>query len=236
MLKLPFEVGSAVTNMAKDRALLELMPVIDSVVFRNYGWSQPYVSFGYSQHFQDVKNTVAVSDDLLIRRPTGGGIVDHNNDWTYTLLLPSNLDLFHKPRDLYELSHRLIQESLAQLEVKGLGLAPCPRACGVVVERPTVSQCFIQPELNDVMLGEKDKIAGAAIKKSKNGVLLQGSIAKNKLDSVNWNDFEKLFVVSLGDYFQTQIKEFDWNLIEGIENEVTRWAKEYSKPEWNLCR
>ncbi len=222
--------------MSEDRALLEKMPIIQEVVFRHYGWDQEFVTFGYSQKFKDVIKTCGVDHSLLMRRPTGGGIVWHDLDWTYTLLIPTRDPLFHNPRAFYELSHTLILEALEKSGAGELHLAPCPRACGIVPKKIEVSQCFIQPELNDVMVDGDQKVAGAAIKKSKQGVLLQGSISKKPLQNIDWKIFHTHFILALSKHFKSKALPFSYKEIDHFEDEKNLWYQKMSEVEWNTCR
>ena len=62
-------------NMALDEALLNLMPRLQRPVLRFYGWTEPAASFGYFQKYADVERATLLRP--LVRRPTGGGIVQH---------------------------------------------------------------------------------------------------------------------------------------------------------------
>src|SRR5579862_9440668 len=73
-------------NMALDEALLEAVARLRSPVLRFYGWTGPAATFGYFQRYAEVE--CATSLRPLIRRPTGGGIVPHDVDWTYSLVFP----------------------------------------------------------------------------------------------------------------------------------------------------
>ncbi len=72
----------AASNMALDEALLEAMTRLQKPVLRFYGWTEPAATFGYFQKFSDVEQATPLRP--LIRRPTGGGIVPHDADWTYS--------------------------------------------------------------------------------------------------------------------------------------------------------
>ena len=76
---------SAAMNMAIDEALLETAvgPTI-----RFYRWRSPALSFGYFGKFSDVAVYTAERD--LVRRWTGGGIVFHGDDLTYSVVIPAN--------------------------------------------------------------------------------------------------------------------------------------------------
>src|SRR5438132_1210729 len=75
---------SAAVNMAIDEALLETAK-IPSIRF--YRWNSPALSFGYFGKFADVADYAAERD--LVRRWTGGGIVFHGDDLTYSIIIPA---------------------------------------------------------------------------------------------------------------------------------------------------
>ncbi|MCX6894101.1 MAG: octanoyltransferase, partial [Verrucomicrobia bacterium] len=78
---------AAAFNMALDEALLEALPRLARPVLRFYGWTQPATTFGYFQKFTEIERATALRP--LIRRPTGGGLVPHDADWTYSLAFPA---------------------------------------------------------------------------------------------------------------------------------------------------
>src|SRR5262245_43661238 len=80
--------GAADFNMAFDEALLEFVATIGQPVLRFYGWNESAASFGYSQRYSDVSRWTVLRP--LVRRPTGGGLVSHDKDWTYSLVFPPN--------------------------------------------------------------------------------------------------------------------------------------------------
>src|SRR5688572_30718232 len=79
-------LGAASWNMALDEALLENATSIGSPVLRLYGWNQSAATFGYSQKYSDVAAWTPLRP--MVRRPTGGGLVPHDADWTYSLIFP----------------------------------------------------------------------------------------------------------------------------------------------------
>src|SRR5438132_8431602 len=80
--------GDAAFNMALDETLLENAARAGKPVLRFYGWTEPAASFGYFQRFAEVERTTLLRP--LVRRPTGGGIVPHEADWTYSVVFPVN--------------------------------------------------------------------------------------------------------------------------------------------------
>ena len=158
--------GAATFNMALDEALLEAMPRLQQPVLRFYGWKQPAATFGYFQKYAEVAQTTLLRP--LIRRPTGGGIVPHDADWTYSLAFPPGHE-WHSLRaeESYRHAHAWIQAAFARLKVE-TELAP---GC----KKSAPGQCFVGHEKFD-LLWHGQKIAGAAQRRNKLGLLIQGSV------------------------------------------------------------
>jgi lipoate-protein ligase A len=159
-------VRESAFNMALDEVLLKAMPGLGVPVLRFYGWSEPAATFGYFQQYA----TVAALTTLrpLIRRPTGGGIVPHDADWTYSLAFPDTHEWYSlKAVGSYRRIHEWIQRAFAHVQVT-TELAP---------EKLQTSpgQCFAGYEQFDLLLRGR-KIAGAAQRRSREGLLIQGSI------------------------------------------------------------
>ena len=103
-------------NMALDEALLESMSRLGRPVLRFYGWTEPAATFGYFQKYADVGRATHLRP--LIRRPTGGGIVPHDADWTYSLAFPPGHEWHSlKAEESYRRVHEWIQRAFAKLKV-----------------------------------------------------------------------------------------------------------------------
>src|SRR5689334_22938196 len=76
--------GAAALNMAVDEALLEAMPRLRKPVLRFYRWTESAASFGYFQKYATIERLTLLRP--LVRRPTGGGLVPHDADWTYSVV------------------------------------------------------------------------------------------------------------------------------------------------------
>lgn len=196
-IRLPNAYGDAFTNMAVDAALLETVPP-GAVCLRHYGWSEPAFTYGYSQSLEAVR-TVLPDGVQACRRMSGGGIVDHRNDWTYALHLHSEAACAQtRPTTLYALVHQAIADAL-RATGQDCQLAPCPRHCS---ERPPLASgpetCFLQPVMNDVLNAEGRKVAGAAMKRTRSCLLLQGSIDRSALPAaIDFNQFAGHFASAL---------------------------------------
>ena len=152
--------------MALDEALLEQCAMIGASILRLYAWNQPAATFGYSQHFREVEGWTSLRP--LIRRPTGGGLVPHDADWTYSLVFsPEDPWYSLSAEESYRRVHDWITASFRVIQVQ----AELSECC----DKPVAGRCFVGAEKFDVLAGGK-KIAGAAQKRNKLGLLVQGSI------------------------------------------------------------
>ena len=159
-------LGRPAENMAWDEALLEFAPQLDSPVLRFYGWTEPAATFGYFQHFADLERATPLRP--LIRRTTGGGLVPHEADWTYSLVFPPSHPWYAvAAAESYLRLHEWIQTALQECALT-TELAPSPR-------KEIPGQCFAGYEQSDLLCRGR-KIAGAAQRRSRQGLLIQGSI------------------------------------------------------------
>jgi len=237
LIKLPNAFGDACTNMAIDSALLRTLPP-GIAVFRHYGWSEPAMTFGYTQTFDAVQRAVE-SQLTLCRRSTGGGIVDHRNDWTYSLVIQNELPAAQIPATAcYQKLHQCIQLTLAAQSVESQ-LAACPRKCGTAsnVKKSTADHCFISHAANDVMLANGHKIAGAAMKRNRAGLLIQGSIQRNTLPlEFNFNTFSHDLVQAIATSLEIPIGHSDDLRALFDRQEIAQQRSQFSSREWNRKR
>lgn len=151
--------------MAIDEWLLETR---DTPILRIYRWDGHWASFGYFGKLEDAFG--AVEGVKWVRRWTGGGVVDHRGDWTYSLIVPRSCEVATmKGGESYRAIHRILLEVL-KAEGGKLGLAE--------VSEKTGGMCFENPVEYDVMDAGGVKMAGAAQRRTKAGLLHQGSVAK----------------------------------------------------------
>jgi lipoate-protein ligase A len=158
--------GGADFNMALDEALLESAAGCAQPVLRFYGWTGPAATFGYSQRYREVAQLTPLRP--LIRRPTGGGLVPHVADWTYSLTFPPDHPWHRlRARESYERVHLWIHGALARLGTD-TSLSASRR-------KDAPGQCFVGAEQHD-LLWQGHKIAGAAQRRNRMGLLVQGSL------------------------------------------------------------
>jgi lipoyl(octanoyl) transferase len=155
--------------MAIDEVLLQ---TARRPLLRFYRWSEPAVSFGYFGRSNEAEAFAA--GRVLVRRWTGGGIVPHGDDLTYSIVFPSSA----AARGLLssEIYWR-VHDSIARA-LRGLGI----RAELAQLNAPKITDsCFANPVIADLMEAGR-KIAGAAHRKTRAGLLHQGSIQRPDFD------------------------------------------------------
>jgi hypothetical protein len=158
--------GDAALNMAVDEALLEAMPTLHHPVLRFYGWNQAAASFGYFQKYQEVERLTALRP--LVRRPTGGSIVPHDADWTYSVVFPTKHAWYGlSAKESYHSVHLWIQMAFEKLNLE--------TELATIALEAHAGQCFVGHERSD-LLWHGRKIAGAAQRRRKDGLLIQGSV------------------------------------------------------------
>jgi lipoyl(octanoyl) transferase len=236
---LPTRTAGAAENMAVDFLLLQRYPEQQAARFRHYEWRSPAFTFGYSQKIDYVRANLPAAGRLeLVRRATGGGIVDHRNDWTYALVLPRGLAIYDaRATQAYHDVHRCMVTALVALGQKVELKASCEKEAACEGEpasaMPTI--CFVRAELYDVLNSATgQKIAGAAMKRNKHGLLFQGSIEKSRLGPVDWEAFQEKFTTELGRMLGLPAQETPWPELN--DDEVSALTEQYASAEWNESR
>lgn len=165
-------------QMACDETLLS---VAELPVLRVFLWARPWVSAGF---FIPHDSAQAVRPDLPVcRRWTGGGVVVHEGDFTFSLVVPrSERWAQMRARDNYRTLHEVIALALRQAGVDA----------ALANEDQGQEQCFVAPVRDDV-LADGRKIAGGAQRRTKRGLLHQGSIQNTGIG----RDFSNLLAANL---------------------------------------
>ncbi len=209
--------------MALDEALLAAAPQHGRPVLRFYGWSQPAATFGYSQRYDHVATLTPLRP--LLRRPTGGGLVPHDGDWTYTLVFPREHPWYDlRARDSYERLHAWLHRTFRRLGL-ATELAAAPRH--------GAGACFAGAEVNDVLWRDA-KIAGAAQRRTKSGLLIQGSVQPptGALDRTVWEG--AVLAVAAQDW---GLRWELWRLPAGVTAEAARLVRDkYGRPDYHRQR
>jgi lipoate-protein ligase A len=151
--------------MAVDEWLLE---TADAPVLRVYRWRGAWASIGY---FGEIEAARAAFPEVpIVRRWTGGGMVDHRADWTYSLIVPRTATLANlRGAESYRLIHAAVA---AMLEKCGTAARLSEGA-----EETGDARCFENPVCHDLLADDGRKLAGAGQRRSRRGLLHQGSVS-----------------------------------------------------------
>lgn len=154
----PVEAFDGPMQMALDEVLLRS---VARPTLRIYRWALPCVTFGYFQ--PHALATELHSGLAAVRRWTGGGVVVHGEDVTFSLMIPAgNPASGIAPARFYSRLHGVVAPAL------GARLA----GDGEISVGPS---CFAAPSRDDLMLGGL-KVLGGAIRRSGGALLYQGSL------------------------------------------------------------
>ena len=204
------EARSAALNMAVDEALLAEAP---APILRFYRWRQPSLSFGYFGLFAEAARQSDKRE--IVRRWTGGGIVPHGNDLTYSVIIPKAHPFFARSSlEIYAALHDAIRRALEANQIEATLVEQA-------VSRVS-DDCFANAVRADVMSNGR-KIAGAAQRRSRAGLLHQGSIQRKDLP----DRFRTDFALSLcGDFERKTISG------EILERAIAISKAKYATLEW----
>lgn len=154
-------------NMAIDQLLME--QIGDRPLLRIYEWSEPTVTFGYFLPLSDATDSFSDRELTYVRRWTGGGVVDHRIDITYTLVIPRGHELATaRGAESYRVIHQALADALSLLgeQVR----------LTVVDEGDGAAACFSNPVAYDLTNMSGGKVAGAGQRRTRYGLLHQGSV------------------------------------------------------------
>lgn len=165
-------------NMAVDEWLLTNAEV---PLLRVYRWEENWGSLGYFGSISEARDTFPGVN--WVRRWTGGGLVDHRDDWTYTLVVPIHERLAtQRGAESYRLIHEVLGNVLAA-EGAGIQLSVGSYATGAAA-------CFENPVEHDLVDGQGLKRAGAGQRRTRAGLLHQGSVSGSLGGAASWKRAE----------------------------------------------
>lgn len=161
-------VGTALFQMQTDSELIAQLSSLKEPVLRLWKWQKKTISYGYfidPTRFIDCDKAIGLGYEI-VRRPTGGGLLFHINDFAFSVAVP-----FHHPHcSLVVLeNYHLINQALIA------ALTNCSLSTEVARDLPYRDLCMATPTKYDLVYNGK-KIGGAAERKTAGGFLHQGSL------------------------------------------------------------
>ena len=165
-------------NMAVDAELLASVESAEEprTVLRFYSWIRPTISLGRNQKPEKAVDLNVCREEGIevVRRPTGGRAVLHDDELTYAVV--SNDLSYFADGSIYE-TYRVISEGLSagygSLGVKTL-LAPDTRRMGSS-RNGSDYPCFVSPSRYELMVDGR-KIVGSAQRRLRRSFLQHGSM------------------------------------------------------------
>jgi lipoyl(octanoyl) transferase len=158
--------------MAVDHALFESVRLGGPPVLRLYAWRPACLSFGRNQHAcgRYDESAIRAAGLDLVRRPTGGLAVLHDDELTYCVAAPAAL--LGGPRRSYHTINAALVAGLrmlgAPVELSGVRRAVHPR-------HDAQQPCFHAPAEGEVIAAGR-KLVGSAQRAEGGAILQHGSI------------------------------------------------------------
>jgi lipoate-protein ligase A len=165
-------------NMRRDAALLAAVAAGAPGAIRLYGFSPPCLSIGRLQDSADVDPAACARDGVeVVRRPTGGVAVLHDEEVTYAVACSSGHPVFGG--DVLTSCariHAAVTRGLAALgvAVRAHGAAADERAAAL--ERAAVADCFARPASHELLSLDGRKLVGSAQARRGGALLQHGSV------------------------------------------------------------
>jgi lipoate-protein ligase A len=175
-------------NMAIDEAQLLDAAENGIATLRFYEWSEPTLSLGYFQHYDDRHGHAASRDCAIVRRQTGGGAILHDRELTYSIALPPAHPLARNADALYSTVHEAF---VAELEpelasYKSQARLFIRRECPKLPPDREPFLCFQRRASGDVVYQPVEqqrsdcKILGSAQRRHRGAILQHGSLLLQK--------------------------------------------------------
>lgn len=163
-------MGKATWNMAVDQTLLDEFKDGDMPIIRLYGWEKSLSLGRFSTFIENLHpENIRAKDISCVRRMSGGGILIHGGDLSYTLILPRSWMRGTAVKENY----RYVCEFLIALYQK-LGFE-ARFACDLQLNEQRSNLCLAGIEPYDIVI-EGKKMGGNAQRYTRDAVFQHGSI------------------------------------------------------------
>ena len=162
-------INSAKMNMAIDKALTISYQKDDTPILRFYTWENSF-TVGLSQDLEHYSDLKEIYKDNCSKRITGGGVLFHGHDISYSLILSNS--------ELGNLNVKQSYEKICQFLLefyKQLGLNPSFVKDSEYIKLKKNEFCQVGFEAYDIVING-NKIGGNAQKRNKKLIFQHGSI------------------------------------------------------------
>lgn len=167
------------TNMARDEALLisQATGVLPPTL-RFYQWSPACLSIGRFQRSSDIACDVCAAHHIdIVRRPSGGRALLHDDELTYTMVIRVDHPLFKRHHSILETYHQIslaLQRGLQHLKV------PVELTPARVKRSHGSAACFDAPASYELTVNGRKLVGSAQVRRD--GVLVQHGVIPFTMD------------------------------------------------------
>ncbi len=259
---IPSRFNDSYTNMAIDEAIAREQSAGEELpTLRFYGWSPASFSLGYFQNTSKVLNISRCDKEKIpfVRRFTGGEIIFHDQELTYSLSFPQpEPGRLNSVKDSFRINSSFILEAYRRL---GLEAGFVSQGSLGRVSGPAKALCFESCEEYDIMVRGR-KLGGSSQRRIKNIIFQHGSIPlkfdfnkfkpflnqdivglEDKVISleealgrqISFNDLERLLKESFEEVSGVELVAGDLSFKESESADRLKKEK-YQNPRWNVLR
>ncbi|MFA5085615.1 MAG: lipoate--protein ligase family protein [Candidatus Omnitrophota bacterium] len=191
--------ADAIYNMALDENILRRYMEDGIPAFRIYGWRSPSFTYGVGQRPEDEIDIerCALDGIRIAGRMTGGGVLFHNNEITYSLVCAK--EDIGEPDGVFVSYRRICSFLTSFYSSLGLNASFALEAENFKDLCAPHSLCSASREKYDIVINGR-KIGGNAQKRKRRAVFQHGSIPI----SVDWN-FVRLYLPSLPEDISSRV-------------------------------
>ncbi len=174
-------ISSPALNVYEQMAADELLVSGFAPCIRFFNWDfRPQATFGYVQKLEQAKAELdSLGINRFSRRMTGGGLVLHKDDLTFSLVF--DLKERVQPGIIYTALHSAINEELSKAGFIA-SVYTGESDYKPQTEQGQVQNCFTNPVADDLMQNGK-KVLGGALRRFDKRVLYQGSLQIKEAES-----------------------------------------------------
>lgn len=185
---------------------------------RFFNWQeQKAITFGYAQRSKSLKEQFEAGYQIT-RRPSGGGIVYHDGDLTFSIVFTSE----ERVEEIYKKLHTAIAAELKKYINKVQNYDQ--KNIFKPVENGQSKSCFANPVLDDLMV-DGQKILGGAIRRFGSRILYQGTLQITGARSKE--EYKEAIKTALENYFKedSSVKEVPQDFLARVYNQAKQVYK-----------
>jgi len=163
-------------NMRIDQELLNQLDPSGQPILHLYEWSGNCATYGHflNPYLFLKQEAIQGGKVFIAKRPTGGGIIFHICDFAFSVLLPASHPKFSiNTLENYALINHAVISAIQNMQESPLELL---QTDPVPLDYASNFFCMAKPTKYDVIMGGR-KIGGAAQRRTKQGLLHQGTIS-----------------------------------------------------------